>query len=287
MAEGIFSRTINAPEAVAPRPVRIAAIGDLHLRAEVPPQMASDLHALEGEVDLLVIAGDITESGRIPEVELASELFSTLSMPKIAVLGNHDRRGIRRRAMRLLLESSGVRLLDGDSLTHRFPDGRSVAFAGVGGYGGGFWPEEPPDLLAARISKAVAVRARREALRLAEALDDVGPADVDAVVVVMHYSPTVSTLGEEPLMKYWMLGNSLLGRVIDEHQVDLVIHGHAHLGNHEGQTPGGTPVRNVAAHVTGSPRIYDVAGHKAVRTIHYVHKLTGAGATLGAREAHS
>jgi Icc-related predicted phosphoesterase len=249
--------------------------------------MASDLRALEGEVDLLVVAGDITESGRIPEVELASELFSTLTMPKIAVLGNHDRRGMRRRAMRLLLESSGVRLLDGDSLTHRFPDGRSVAVAGVGGYGGGFWPEEAPDLLAARISKAVGVRARREALRLAVALEDIGPAGVDAVVVVMHYSPTVSTLGEEPLMKYWMLGNSLLGRVIDEHQVDLVIHGHAHLGNHEGQTPGGTPVRNVAAHVTGGPRIYDVAGQKTVASVDFASSLAGTGVDTGGREASS
>lgn len=249
--------------------------------------MASDLRSLEGEVDLLVIAGDITESGRIPEVELATGLFSALSMPKIAVLGNHDRRGMRRRAMRLLLESSGVRLLDGDSMTHRFPDGRRVAFAGVGGYGGGFWPEEAPDLLAARISKAVGVRARREALRLSAALDDIGPSDVDAVVVVMHYSPTVSTLGEEPLMKYWMLGNSLLGRVIDDHRVDLVIHGHAHLGNHEGQTPGGTPVRNVAAHVTGGPKIYDVTGHKMVESVDFVTTPDGTGDLPDRQEATS
>lgn len=257
----------NQPAVKTAAAIRIAAIGDLHLRTEVPAQMASDLRSLEGEVDLLVIAGDITESGRIPEVELASELFSTLTMPKIAVLGNHDRRGMRRRAMRLLLESSGVRLLDGNSLTHRFADGRRVAIAGVGGYGGGFWPEEVPDVLAARLSKAVGVRARREALRLSAALDEVCASDVDAVVVIMHYSPTVSTLGAEPLMKYWMLGNSLLGRVIDDHRVDLVIHGHAHLGNHKGQTPGGTPVRNVAAHVTGAPRIYDVAGQKRVYSV--------------------
>lgn len=236
---------------------------------------------------MLVIAGDITDSGRIPEVELATELFSTLSMPKIAVLGNHDRRGMRRRAMRLLLESSGVRLLDGSSLTHRFADGRRVAIAGVGGYGGGFWPEEVPDLLAARLSKAVGVRARREALRLSAALDEIGAADADAVVVVMHYSPTVSTLGEEPLMKYWMLGNSLLGRVIDDHRVDLVIHGHAHLGNHEGQTPGGTPVRNVAAHVTGGPRIYDVAGQKTVHSVRPATDLTGTAVPLRGQGATS
>ena len=74
----------------------------------------------------------------------------------------------------------------------------------------------------------------------------------------MHYSPTVTTLGNEPPLKYWMLGNSLLGKVIDDHQVDLVLHGHAHLGNYEGQTLGGVPVRNVAAHVTGKPMIFDI-----------------------------
>jgi hypothetical protein len=86
----------------------------------------------------------------------------------------------------------------------------------------------------------------------------------------MHYSPTVSTLGDEPLIKYWMLGNSLLGKVIDEHdqQVDLVLHGHAHLGNHAGQTPGGIPVRNVAAHVTGRPMIYDVSSSRFVTEVH-------------------
>lgn len=252
----------------------------------MPAQLVDGLGALEGAVDLLVIAGDITENGRIPEVELASGLFSTLTMPKIAVLGNHDRRGIRRRAMRLLLEASGVRLLDGDSLIHRFDDGRTIALAGVGGYGGGFWPEEAPDLLATRLSKAVGVRARREALRLAAALDDIGPDEVDAVVVVMHYAPTVSTLGDEPLLKYWMLGNSLLGRVIDDHEVDLVIHGHAHLGNHEGLTPGGTPVRNVAAHVTGSPRIYEVTGRKSVHTAGSGYDLVAASRPAG-REAAS
>jgi Icc-related predicted phosphoesterase len=251
----------DEPESNLPlaRPIRLAAIGDLHLRTSIPQQLADDLRSIDGSADLLVITGDITEGGKIPEVELASELLSEIRMPKVAVLGNHDRRGVRRKAMRIVLEASGVTLLDGDSLTMTFDDGRRVGLAGVGGYGGGFWPEEVPDLVSARISKAVGVRARREALRLTTALDQLSHQDNDANVVVMHYSPTVSTLGNEPLIKYWMLGNSLLGKVVDDHPVDLVLHGHAHLGNHEGQTPGGIPVRNVAAHVTGRPMIYDVS----------------------------
>ena len=249
------------------RPIRLAAIGDLHLRTNIPQQLADDLIAIDGAADLLVITGDLTEGGKIPEVELARELLSGIRMPKVAVLGNHDRRGIRRKAMRIALESSGVTLLDGNSLTMTFDDGRRLGIAGVGGYGGGFWPEEVPDLVSARISKAVGIRARRESLRLQNALDELVHQQNTANIVVMHYSPTVSTLGNEPLIKYWMLGNSLLGKVIDEHRVDLVLHGHAHLGNHIGQTPGGVPVRNVAAHVTGRLMVYDVRSDRDVREV--------------------
>ena len=257
------------PETAIPsnKPIRLAAIGDLHLRTTIPQDLADDLRAIDGLADVLVITGDLTEGGKLPEVELVREMFSGIRMPKVAVLGNHDRRSMRRKAMRITLEASGITLLDGTSLTMTFDDGRRLGIAGVGGYGGGFWPEEVPDLVSARLSKAVGVRARRESLRLQQALDELVGQRNNANVVVLHYSPTVSTLGNEPLIKYWMLGNSLLGKVIDEHQVDLVLHGHAHLGNHVGQTPGGVPVRNVAAHVTGRPMIYDVATHRDVQEV--------------------
>jgi Icc-related predicted phosphoesterase len=233
---------------------------------------------------LLVIAGDLTEGGKIPEVHLAGELLSELRMPKLAVLGNHDRRGLRRKAMRLVLDRSGVELLDGDARTLDFANGVRLGVAGVGGYGGGFWPEEVPPLVSARISKAVALRARRESIRLDAALGSLAHQPTDANLVVMHYSPTVSTLGDEPIIKYWMLGNSLLGKVIDAHRVDLVLHGHAHLGNHRGQTPGGVPVRNVAAHVTGRPMLYDIdAGGRVadVRIPHHPEAVRPDPATRG------
>ncbi len=75
----------------------------------------------------------------------------------------------------------------------------------------------------------------------------------------MHYAPTTTTLGDEPMVKHWMLGNSILGRVVDRHRVSLVVHGHAHLGNYRGATPGGTPVRNVALPVIGRPAVIDLA----------------------------
>lgn len=233
----------------------------------MPPAIVEGLNAVGNAVDILIIAGDLTENGRLPEIALASEYFATIDTVKIAVLGNHDRRGFKREAFRKYMDDAGIILLDGDARVFQLPDGRVIGIAGAGGYGGGFWPEEPPDILTARITKAVGVRARREAERLRHAISVLNGDGIDLRLVVLHYAPTVSTLGDEPLLKYWMLGNSLLGKAIDESNIDLVIHGHAHLGNQIGQTPAGTPVRNVAATVTGGPVIYDVQPHQRVTTV--------------------
>lgn len=272
-------RIVPASGASSPdRYVRIAAIGDLHVKTEIPQALADDLQTLPERADALVIAGDISDNGRLLEFERAAEVLRTVNLPIVAVLGNHDRRCLRRAAMRRILEDAGVTLLDGDATHLPLPivsdrseheppnpaaDRRgtvTVGFAGVGGYGGGFWPDEVPTVAPPlhRATQAIALRARREAMRLDAALEAIQPA-ADLRIVVMHYSPTTTTLGREPIVKYWMLGNIELARVIDRYPVDLVIHGHAHLGNPAGQTIGGTPVRNVANPVVGHPVIYEVA----------------------------
>lgn len=251
----------------APAAIRIAAIGDFHVKHEFPAALAEDLATLAARADVLVIAGDMTDNGRIIEFEMVADVLATVRLPVVAVLGNHDRRCLRRTALRRILERAGVMLLDGEAMTlePRVATGGPtrgsrrvrVGFAGVGGYGGGFWPEEGPLLPPYRAAQALAVRARREAMRLDEALDQI-ERGVDYRVAVLHYAPTASTLGNEPPVKQWMLGNIELARVIDRHPVDLVIHGHAHLGNPEGMTPGGTPVRNVASQVVGLPIVYQL-----------------------------
>ncbi len=243
--------------------IRIAAIGDFHVKQEFPADLAGDLVSLHARADVLVIAGDMTDNGRIVEFEMVADVLGAVRLPVIAVLGNHDRRCLRRTALRRILERSGVVLLDGEATTLRLSAGSTgrppvrIGFAGAGGYGGGFWPEEGPLLPPYRAAQALALRARREALRLDEALGQI-ETGVDHRVAVLHYAPTASTLGNEPPAKQWMLGNIELARVIDRHPVDLVIHGHAHLGNSEGATPGGTPVRNVASQVVGLPVVYQL-----------------------------
>ncbi|MDQ3044146.1 MAG: metallophosphoesterase [Chloroflexota bacterium] len=245
-------------------PIRIAAIGDLHIRGEIPAGLTDELLKLGERADVLVVAGDITDGGRIPEIELAADLFRAVTLPIVTVLGNHDRRCLRRTAFRRILESAGAILLDAEATTLEL--GCRVGFAGIGGYGGGFWPDEGPFPLHSRVSQALALRARREAIRLDTALAQL---ETDLTIVVMHYAPTASTLGNEPPLKYWMLGNSQLGRVVDRYPVDLVIHGHAHLGNPTGQTLGGIPVWNVATSVTSGPVIHEVAPRRESRGVHH------------------
>jgi Icc-related predicted phosphoesterase len=232
---------------------RIAAIGDLHIRGTVPTALVRDIRSIHQRADVLVITGDITNGGRIVEVELAAELFRLAQLPIIAVLGNHDRRSMRLRAYIRTLERAGVTVLDGTAIV--LDRGARLGFAGVAGSGGGFWPDEGPNTLSRRACQALAIRARREAARLDAALRGL---HADVRVVVTHFAPTVSTLGREPVVKYPLLGNCELGHVIDRHQVDLVLHGHAHLGNAWGRTAGGTLVRNVAVEVGGGIVVHEL-----------------------------
>lgn len=230
--------------------VRIAAIGDLHIRTTIDSTYVRQLVGIEERADLLIVPGDITNGGRIQEVELAAELFQRIHIPIVGVMGNHDRRTMRRRYFLSILEQAGVRMLDGGVWEYR-----GIGIAGVSGSGGGFWPDEPADPVSNRAWQALSVRARREAVRLDEALSLL---ETRRRIALLHFAPTISTLVGEPPLKYWLLGNSALGHVVEKHQVDLVLHGHAHIGTPFGFTPGGVPVFNVAAAVTGGVSIHTI-----------------------------
>jgi Icc-related predicted phosphoesterase len=234
--------------------VRIAAYSDLHIWGPVSNRLIEEFETLRERADVLVIAGDITNNGLIVQAERAAALLSRVGIPIVAVHGNHDRRFPRRARWGEVLREAGVTFLDGTTFEVR--GDVSIGFAGVQGSGGGFWPHEGPDTMPRRAAQALAVRGRREATRLDSALSGL---QTDIKIVVTHVSPTVTTLGNEPNVKFFLLGNSELAKVIDRHDVDLVIHGHVHRGNVHGQTPGGTPVTNSAKNACREVLYFDVA----------------------------
>jgi len=235
-----------------PLRVRIAAIGDLHVRGSVDIQTIPGLLNVKDCADLLIVVGDLTENGRIIEAEAAAELLAGVLLPVLVVLGNHDLRTLRRTAFRRVLERSAIEVLDGGATTIRLTNGALVGIAGATGSGGGFWPVEGPDALHNGTFKGLAVRSARESAALERGLNEL---ETDVRIAAMHYAPTATTLGREPVEKYWMLGNSDLGAVIDRTSPDIVVHGHAHLGTLKGYTPGGVPVRNVALPVVGGVHV--------------------------------
>ena len=237
-----------------PDVIRIAAIGDLHIRRAIPGGIDVEIDSIARRADVMVIAGDITNNGTLVQAELAAEWLGRSTLPKVAVRGNHDRRCMRPMAFKAILGEAGVQFIDGGTLV--FDGDRRLGFAGVSGSGGGFWPDEGPDTLPRRAMQRLSVRARWEANRLRKAIDDL---DTEVKIVVTHFAPTVSTLGTEPIFKHFLLGNMELARAIDESNVDLVIHGHAHHGNPIGKTMGGTNVRNVAYDIARGFIIQEIA----------------------------
>ena len=102
-------------------------------------------------------------------------------------------------------------------------------------------------VIAAVGAAAFVDEAMNEARKLENALRTIR---TERSVAVLHYSPTVETLEGEPLEIFQYLGSQRLADAIDRFDhVKAVVHGHAHNGTYEGQTPRGIPVYNVAQFV--------------------------------------
>jgi Icc-related predicted phosphoesterase len=218
--------------------VRIAAVGDIHLGGKGPEP---PLQILFGQVtehaDVLVLCGDLTDRGDPEEAKLMARALSAVSLPIVAVLGNHDYECGKVPEVTRILSDAGVHVLDGDSY-----EVHGVGFAGIKGFAGGFgrralgpWGEP--------LIKQFVREALDEALKLETAL---GRLRTERKVAVLHYSPVAGTVVGEPLEIYPYLGSSRLEEPLTRYPVDVVFHGHAHHGAPESRTREDVPVYNVS-----------------------------------------
>ncbi|MFD6159347.1 metallophosphoesterase [Nocardia sp. NPDC060256] len=243
------------PADSAQRGIRIAAVADTHLRPAVAGRFRPDFLRLAEHADVLLLAGDLTESGTRAETGLLCAEIADLPVPVVAVLGNHDhdhKLGFRIAAQ---LTDIGVHMLEGTAITLEL-NGIQVGIAGVMGGSGGF-PDYPgtPD----EGTEEHRTRMRRgplDALLLRQTLDTL---TTDIRIALMHFSPTIDTLIGEPPKIYPGLGCHALAEAIDAGHATLALHGHAHSGTEIGCTAGGVPVRNVSYPVIGRAyAVYDV-----------------------------
>ncbi len=220
---------------------RIAAIGDIHSGDRPRPNIINRLIELNEQADVLLLCGDLTRYGRVSQAEGLLAELAQVSIPVVAVLGNHDFHHGEEEQIAARLREGGVTMLDGG--THVLTVGEErVGIAGVKGFCGGFGIRAVPDF-GERILRDLYREMIDEAAKLERAIRSL---DTPIKVAMMHYAPVLGTLqGEDP--QIWaFLGTSYLAEVIDGNDVNMVLHGHSHYGVERAVTPGGVPVRNVS-----------------------------------------
>jgi Icc-related predicted phosphoesterase len=220
--------------------LRVAAVGDLHMRSGAEGMHRELFTAVSEAADVLLLCGDLTDQG-LPEeaVSLASDL-AACKIPVLGVLGNHDVEHGKEMEIKTILSKTGMVFID----DHPFELG-GVGFAGVKGFGGGF----EKHMLASfgePVIKSFVAETISESLRLEKLLQEL---DSKQCVAVLHYSPILATVTGEPPEIFPFLGSSRLAETIDRYPVSAVFHGHAHHGSVFGKTPKGISVYNCAVAV--------------------------------------
>ena len=220
---------------------KVAAVGDIHVREGDKGKWTDFFRDVSSKAEVLVIAGDLTDTGDEQEAEVLVEELKACTVPVVCVLGNHDYEKGRHKLIRQILLKAGVHVLDGEAVVIG-----DVGFAGVKGFGGGF-DRQMLSFFGEGAMKAFVQEAVDEALHLDRALSRLDAEQPDIrKVAVLHYAPIRQTVVGENEAIYPFLGCSRLAEPLSRHNVAAAFHGHAHIGTLEGETPDGIKVYNVA-----------------------------------------
>jgi Icc-related predicted phosphoesterase len=221
--------------------ITVAAIGDLHVSETSQGRYRQMFEEISQAADVLALAGDLTNFGKVAEAEILAEDLRHCTIPMVAVLGNHDVEAGQAEEVVKILQGAGVTVLDEQATVIH-----GVGFAGVKGFLGGFGRGEL-GAFGEEAVKSFVDESRNEARKLENALRSLR---TERSFCVLHYAPIPETVEGEPPEIYPFLGSSRLAHAIDRFDnVKVVIHGHAHRGTYSGHTPGGVPVFNVAQYV--------------------------------------
>src|SRR5690606_36876960 len=82
---------------------KIAAMGDIHTKITDQGILRSTFEQASEEADVLIICGDLTDTGDEEEAKILGEQLNALKIPVIGVLGNHDFEKGRQRIIKQIL----------------------------------------------------------------------------------------------------------------------------------------------------------------------------------------
>ena len=238
--------------------VSIAAAGDVHASEATRSRIMESFGAIGRQVDLVLLAGDLTTVGEPEQAQVLAEACSDLRVPVCAVLGNHDLHSGHGDEIAAILRGAGIHLLDRSTAVYEFAGG-DVGVVGTKGFIGGFIGSALPDF-GEPLLRQVYAETTKEVEAIHSGLEEIAHCPIR--IVLLHYAPTSDTLHGEPEGIWTYLGCDRLATPIAEYRPDVVLHGHAHAGSFEGAI-GTVPVYNVAVHVTGRDfYIFELEGHE-------------------------
>jgi Icc-related predicted phosphoesterase len=193
----------------------IGAVGDVHWR--------SGLEALKGarkqlgSTDLMLLAGDITDSNNIEGyAEILGALRELSDAEIVAVFGNEEYESSHREYR----ERFRIVFLDDEIKDLQFDELKVRLVGSTGSLDRPTWWQRNnvPDIW------------KRYKDRVVKVSDLMERGDADLLVLLTHYAPTYSTLEGERQGSFPEMGSNLFENIIMEKRPDLVIHAHAHRG---------------------------------------------------------
>jgi Icc-related predicted phosphoesterase len=221
--------------------IRIAAVGDIHVREHDTGAWAPFFRKVSAAADVLLLCGDLTDTGDEDEAQVLAAELKSCTIPVVAVLGNHDYEKGRQKIIRQTVQNPHVYVLDGEAVVIK-----GVGFAGVKGFGSGF-DNYMLSMFGEHAMKAFVQEAVDEALHLDRALTKLEKEHEGIPkIAVLHYAPISATIKGEPEAIFPFLGSSRLAEPLGRRGVLAAFHGHAHAGTLEGATADGVKVFNVA-----------------------------------------
>lgn len=230
---------------MADRPkLRIAAAGDIHCVPAGARSIRRSFHDVAPQVDLIMLAGDLTAHGRPEQAQVLADAVRTLEIPVVACMGNHDMHLERMDELVPIWEQAGIVVLEREHAVLEIK-GVEVGIVGLKGFVGGFEASQLADY-GEPVMRELFKLTTIDVADLDKGLAAIKGSDVR--LVLMHYSPTADTLVGEPEGLWPMLGSARFEAPIRDHRPDLVLHGHAHSGSFAGKI-GSVPVHNVSIHV--------------------------------------
>jgi uncharacterized protein len=246
--------------------LKVAAAADVHCGEHNGDAVSAAFEAVDDDVDLFLLAGDLTTHGEPEQAMVLADACRSLSSPVVAVLGNHDLHAGRGSEVISVLTDVGVEVLDREHTTIAVAEGCEVGVAGAKGFVGGFRGLGLPDFGEPSL-RAIYAETSAEVDGLARGLREIALCPFR--IALLHYSPTPETLGGEPPEIWAFLGSDRLAAPIIEQRPDLVLHGHAHAGAFQASLEG-VPVYNVSVPVMGRDFwVFELSGaERAAGAIH-------------------